>query len=258
MNLRQIQPEFVERPWGRTDLAPLFGPQQKRIGEVWFPVSEQFPLLVKFLFTSERLSIQVHPDDDFAAIHENSRGKTEMWHILHADDGATIALGVTRPMSKEELHSAILDGSIVELLNWVPVQPGDTLFAPAGTIHAIGHGVVLCEIQQNSNVTYRLYDYGRDRELHIDKGLKVSEREPFEGRREMPVSCAQFTTEVLDLSSPLASDMSCDYLLIPVTGDGTVAGQRFEAGQCWLVNCSAGPVELTGSPGTRVLRARCN
>ena len=111
-----------------------------------------------------------------------------MWHILHADDGATIALSVPRPMSKEELHSAILDGSIVELLNWVPVQPGDTLFAPAGTIHAIGHGVVLCEIQQNSNVTYRLYDYGRDRELHIEKGLAVSEREPFEGRREMPVS----------------------------------------------------------------------
>ena len=258
MTVRQLEPRFVARPWGRNDLAPLFGAQSTRIGEVWFEVSDQYPLLVKFLFTSERLSVQVHPDDTFAALHENSRGKTEMWHILEADDGASIALGFLRPVSAEELELAIQDGSVVNLLNWVPVKAGDTLFAPAGTIHAIGHGVVLCEIQQNSDVTYRLYDYGRQRELHLEKGMRVAEREPFEGRREMPVTCEHFTTEVLDISSPVASDMECDYLLIPVSGSGTVAGQTFHAGQCWLVQCDAGPVELTGSPGTRVLRARCD
>src|SRR3954452_134144 len=137
MTVRQLEPRFVERPWGRNDLAPLFGAQSTRIGEVWFEVSDQYPLLVKFLFTSERLSVQVHPDDKFAALHENSRGKTEMWHILEADDGASIALGLLRPLSAEELESAIQDGSVVNLLNWVPVKAGDTLFAPAGTIHAI-------------------------------------------------------------------------------------------------------------------------
>ena len=159
---------------GARTLRPCSVRRTARSGKSGFHVGEQFPLLVKFIFTSERLSIQVHPNDEFAALHENSRGKTEMWHILHADDGATIALGFTRPLSAEELRSAITDGSVEDLLNWVPVQAGDTLFAPAGTIHAIGHGIVLCEIQQNSDVTYRLYDYGRPRELHLERGLKVS------------------------------------------------------------------------------------
>jgi mannose-6-phosphate isomerase len=255
-SVSQIEPIFVERVWGRHDLAPLFGKHEKRIGEVWFPLGEAFPLLVKFLFTSERLSIQVHPNDEYAALHERSRGKTEMWHILAAEADATIALGLTREVDREELRSAIANGSVLELVEWVPVQAGDTLFAPAGTIHAIGPGIVLCEIQQNSDVTYRLYDYGRARELHLERGLAVSDLGPFQGHREFPVTCDSFVAEMLEISSPEASSLECEYLLIPIAGSGTVAGKSFEAGQCWKVPASAGPVTLTATPGTRVLRAR--
>ncbi len=133
------------------------------------------PLLVKFLFTSDNLSVQVHPNDEYAAKHhEGSRGKTEMWHILRAEPGAKIAFGVRVPVTKEELRTAAESGAIVDLLNWIPVRPGETYFIPAGTVHAIGGGLVICEVQQLSDVTYRLYDYkrvdkdGKERELHLD------------------------------------------------------------------------------------------
>ncbi len=255
-SVTQIEPVFVERVWGRTDLAPLFPEQTKRIGEVWFPAGSNFPLLVKFIFTSERLSIQVHPKDDFARLHHNSRGKTEMWHVLAADPGATIALGLKHEVSRDELKAAICDGSIVDLMEWVPVQAGDTLFAPAGTIHAIGHGIVLCEVQQNSDVTYRLYDYGRPRELHLEKGLAVSDAGPFDGRRDFPVCCDHFTTEIVSVSPAGASSLECEYLLIPVAGSGTIAGQPFQAGQCWHIAAGAGSFALDGAPGTKILRAR--
>jgi len=254
----RIDPVFVERVWGRTDLAPLFGPQATRIGEVWFPLGATYPLLVKFLFTSDRLSIQVHPRDEYAAEHENgSRGKTEMWHVLAAEPGATIALGLKEAVDRETLRASIADGGVLDLVNWVPVKAGDTLFAPAGTIHAIGAGISLCEIQQNSNVTYRLYDYGRPRELHLERGLAVSDLTPFEGHRKFPVACEHFVTEMLEIGAgPLVSDISCDYLLIPVGGTGSFSGQAFDAGQCWHVPAGAGGVEITGAPGARILRTR--
>ena len=116
----------------------------------------------------------MHPDDEFAARTKNSRGKTEMWHILRADPGAQIALGFRRPITPERLRGASISGEIEQLLHWVDVQPGQTFFTPAGTVHAIGAGIALCEIQQHSDVTYRLYDYGRPRELHLDKAADVS------------------------------------------------------------------------------------
>lgn len=253
----QIEPVFVERVWGRHDLAPLFGQHEKRIGEVWFPIGQDFPLLVKFLFTSERLSIQVHPRDEFAALHENnSRGKTEMWYVIDAEPDSTIALGLTGEVTPEALHEAIVDGNVLHLVEWVPVKPGDTLFAPAGTIHAIGKGLIVCEIQQNSDVTYRLFDYGRPRELHLEKGLAVSDLTPWNGRRDFPVACDHFVTEMLEISSPTASSLECEYLLIPVAGSGTVAGKPFQPGQCWRIPAGAGSVDLTATPGTRILRAR--
>lgn len=255
--LRRIDPVFVERVWGRTDLSPLYDSPGKRIGEVWFPLGEACPLLVKFIFTSERLSIQVHPGDEFAELHENSRGKTEMWHILAADPQATIALGLKEPASKDQLRQSIEDGSIVDMLNWVPVSPGDTLFAPAGTIHAIGHGIILCEIQQNSDVTYRLYDYGRPRELHLEKGMQVSDTSCYDGRRRFPVCCEHFTTDLLEISSPVTSDVSGEHLLIAVAGQGTIGDHEFAAGECWLVPDSYGPVKIEGQEGARILRARC-
>jgi mannose-6-phosphate isomerase len=256
MQPRRIEPRFVERVWGRTDLSPLFGPQDKRIGEVWFPLPGDFPLLVKFIFTSERLSVQVHPRDEYARVHENSRGKTEMWHILSAGPDSTIAVGFRRPVDNATLRAAIADGSIVELLNWIPVKEGETVFTPAGTVHAIGAGIVMCEIQQNSDVTYRLYDYGRPRELHLDKGLDVVDPVPYEGRRAMPVVCEHFVTEMLDLTGAQSSELDQEHLLIPIAGAGTLAGQQFEAGQVWHVPAGAGPVALAPLGPSRILRTR--
>ena len=188
MSVRLIEPRFVERVWGTTRLSPLFPDQNRKIGEVWFDAGSSFPLLVKFIFTSEKLSVQVHPEDEYARQVENSRGKTEMWHILAAEPHSTIALGFRQTVSEQRLRAAIGDETVESLLNWVPAKPGDTFFAEAGTVHAIGAGIALCEIQQNSDVTYRLYDYGRGRDLHLEKGLAVASTGPYEGRREFPVT----------------------------------------------------------------------
>ena len=176
----KLQRRYVEKPWGRTVLPPMFDPPAgKRIGEVWFEGDEDLPLLAKYIFTSERLSIQVHPDDEQARSCGLPQGKSECWTILEADAGATIGLGLRRSAGKQELRAAALDGSIEELMDWRPVGAGDFVFVPPGTIHAIGAGIALLEFQQNADVTYRLYDYGRPRELHLDEGISVARGEPF-------------------------------------------------------------------------------
>jgi mannose-6-phosphate isomerase len=124
---------------------------------------------VKLLATSDKLSVQVHPDGECGV------GKTEMWHILSAAPGSQIALGFTQPVGVEALRAAAASGEIERLLRWIPVSAGETYFIPAGTIHAIGAGISLCEIQQNSDITYRLYDYGRPRELHLDRALEAAD-----------------------------------------------------------------------------------
>jgi len=172
--------KFVEKPWGRTELPPMFdAPAGKRIGEVWLTGDGDLPLLAKYIFTSERLSIQVHPDDEQARARGLAEGKSECWYILEAEPGATLGLGLKRAMSKAELRAVALDGSIEELIDWRSVEAGDFVFVPSGTIHAIGAGIWLLEFQQNSDVTYRLYDYGRPRELHLDAGVAVSNPGPF-------------------------------------------------------------------------------
>ena len=143
------------------------------------------PLLVKFLFTSDRLSVQVHPDDVYARAHGHERGKTEMWHILSAEPGATVALGLREAATGEQVSAAALNGDIVDMLQWIPAQAGDTFFVPSGTIHAIGGGLAICEIQQLSDVTYRLFDYQREpkRPLHLKESLEVATLTPADGRR---------------------------------------------------------------------------
>ncbi len=147
------------------------GPVQKR-----FPY---FPLLIKLLDAKGNLSVQVHPSDDYALANEHSFGKSEMWHIIDADEGSGLYVGLKEDSSKEEIEKRLKDGTILEVLNFVKVKPGDTFMIKPGTIHAIGAGVRLIEIQQNSDLTYRLYDYnrvdanGNPRELHIEKALKV-------------------------------------------------------------------------------------
>jgi len=133
----------------------------------------EFPLLVKLLFPNEKLSVQVHPDDAQAQSAGETRGKTECWYVLEAEPGAAVALGLKPGSDTAKIKKAIADGTMEDLMEWVPVSVGDMLFVDAGTVHAIGPGVVLLETQQTSDVTYRLYDYGRPRELHLEQGLKV-------------------------------------------------------------------------------------
>lgn len=167
----------VEKPWGRDTLpAPFSAPAGQRIGEIWFEPPESLPqLLVKYIFTSEKLSVQVHPSDaETLAAGLGRQGKEECWLIVDADPDATLGIGFREPIDADAMRAAALDGSIEELMVWHPVQAGDFFYIPAGTVHAIGAGVSLIEVQQNSDITYRLYDYGRPRELHLDEGLRVA------------------------------------------------------------------------------------
>jgi mannose-6-phosphate isomerase len=184
MAIEHASVQAVRKPWGVTDLRPwsdLDG-SGGAVGELWFcrpdqtaPVSA---LLLKLLFTSEPLSIQVHPDDVFARSLNLPNGKTEAWYILSASPAAQVAIGLKRLLSSEELRASIRNGSIADLIQWRPVLKDDVVFVPAGTIHAIGAGIVLAEIQQRSDTTYRLFDHGRQRELHEDQAVAVSDAGP--------------------------------------------------------------------------------
>lgn len=179
---KKLRAHYVEKPWGRTDLPPAFArPAGKKVGEVWLAGDSELPLLAKYLFTSEKLSVQVHPNDEQAKARGFPRGKSECWFVLDAEPGAAIGLGLRREVAEAELRSAALDGSIEELIDWRPVRAGDFLYVAAGTIHAIGGGISLLEFQQNSDATFRLYDYGRPRALHLEDAAAVADRRPFDG-----------------------------------------------------------------------------
>ena len=193
--MRQLSYTLHEKVWGSVNTEPWLPPTGKKIGEAWFEKVEEIPLLIKLLFTTEKLSVQVHPADDYAQKHHNSPGKTEMWHILAAEPGAKIAAGLRESLTPERLREASLSGEIMDLLAWHDAKPGDTFFIPAGTVHAIGEGLTLLEVQQYSDVTYRLYDYGRPRELHLDHGCAVSCTEPYDPRVQIPFSCPYFAID---------------------------------------------------------------
>ena len=237
---KRLEPSLHAKIWGSTELEPWYPRSQDLIGEVWFPPPADLPILVKFLFTSARLSVQVHPEDDYARRHENSAGKTEMWYILRAGPGAEIALGFRELITRERLREASLSGEIEELLRWIPVKAGETYFTPAGTVHAIGPDLALCEIQQLSDVTYRLYDYGRPRPLHLDKAAEVANLGPHPGV-SVPepdgvlVRCPYFVTESLRVEREVAYELHAAHLLVCLKGCGTLAGEPFRAGQVWHV-----------------------
>ncbi|WP_456447212.1 type I phosphomannose isomerase catalytic subunit [Oceanithermus sp.] len=213
----ELEPRFLPRVWGGRRLAERFGLEtDEPIGEAWMVFDEnriasgpyagrvlaevlpelgeaflgravverygyRLPLMVKFLDTADWLSVQVHPDDAYARAHEAKSGwlgKAEAWVVLEAEPGAQVIYGVKRPVAREELRAAARDGSILELLNFVPVQKGDVIYVPPGTIHALGPGLLVYEVSQRSDLTYRLYDYGRGRELHLDRALDVARLEP--------------------------------------------------------------------------------
>ncbi len=205
-----MTPYFDRRPWGVRDLAPIYDrhvhPGEQPIGEAWLTwdlcrvangpfggatlgelcarfgsdlvgasarEQNRFPLLVKFLFTSDKLSVQVHPDDPTARLHGMPCGKTECWYAVAAEPGAQVALGLKAGVTRAEFEQAIQNQRAEELLNWVEVHTGDMIYVHAGTVHTIGPGLILLETQQNSDATYRLYDYGRPRELHLRQGLEA-------------------------------------------------------------------------------------
>ena len=176
---RQLPTRMVDKVWGRDVLpAPFTAPAGERIGEIWFEPPPEVPqVLVKYLFTSEKLSVQVHPSDANALPGE--AGKEECWLVLDAEPDARLAIGFERPVTAEEIAAAALDGTIEALLTWHPARPGDLFYLPAGTVHAIGPGLSLVEVQQTSDTTFRLYDYGRPRELHLERALAVAEGTPY-------------------------------------------------------------------------------
>jgi mannose-6-phosphate isomerase len=232
-----------DKIWGTPDTEPWYrNPEHREVGEIWFRASDAVRILVKLLFTSDKLSIQVHPQDAYAREHHDSAGKTEMWHILRAKPDAKIALGVKEPLSRERLREAANTGEIVELLDWIPARRGDTFFVPAGTIHAIGGGLALCEVQQHSDITYRLYDYGRRRELHIDHAVEVSHLEPQEGmiKSELLIECPYFRTERLVVGgSSLTAAPAMNTLYIALEGEGLFGHQPFRAGDAWEIEAGA-------------------
>ena len=186
MAIEHASVQVVRKPWGVADLHPWRSNDGSgdAIGELWFQRPDKnapLPaLLLKLLFTSEPLSIQVHPDDAFARSIGLPNGKTEAWYILSATPDARVAVGLKRHLTRDELRASIKDGSIANLTQWRPVTKGDIIFVPASTIHAIGAGIVLAEIQQRSDATFRLFDYGRPRELHEDNAVAVADAGPLQ------------------------------------------------------------------------------
>lgn len=204
---------------------------------------DRFPVLVKFIDALEELSIQVHPDDEYGLEHENEYGKTEMWYILEAESGAKIYYGTNEEITKEEFAESISNQTVLDKLNHVRVEKGDVIFVEAGTIHAIGRGIVLCEVQQNSNTTYRVYDYHRKdadgnlRDLHVDKALDVSTLTPlntdFKPAGELKehenhttqllASCEYFTTSKVDVNGAFTHDLSDESFEAVIVIEGSMS-----------------------------------
>jgi mannose-6-phosphate isomerase len=216
MAIEHASVQVAHKPWGVADLHPWssIDASGDAVGELWFQRADKDApspaLLLKLLFTSEPLSIQVHPDDAFARSIGLPNGKTEAWYILSATPDARVAIGLKRSLTPEQLRASIEDGSIADLVQWRPAAKGDIIFVPAGTIHAIGAGIVLAEIQQRSDTTFRLFDYRRHRELHQERAVAVSDAGPAQTQsaplhltaaRTALISNPHFVLERIDLQA---------------------------------------------------------
>jgi mannose-6-phosphate isomerase len=259
----KLSKHLVEKPWGRTDIPEAFGEiAGRRVGEIWYESdrADQLPILVKWLFTSEKLSIQVHPNDDEAQARGMPSGKEECWYIVDAEPGAVLGMGTTRALDGNELREASLSGEIERLMDWKPVQAGDYFYIPAGTVHAIGAGITLVEVQQYADITYRLYDYGRPRELHLDDGVAVSHAVPYTDTRSGNVSGSMQLVDgphfrlwhVADDAALAAVPEAERYWIVPLSGDVSSNGEVARMGDCLLIDRKAG-VHL--SNGARCLIA---
>ncbi len=303
----RLSPEFRRRVWGFDDLAPWFHVKAdgEPIGEVWLTgdtcvvetgrnegkqlqqmtvefgpqlvgphfQGEGFPLLVKVLFPREKLSVQVHPDDNLAQKYGLLRGKTECWYALGAEPGATVAVGFKPGVTPDQVRMAIEDATLENLLEYLPFSKGEMVFVDAGTVHAIGPGSVILETQQNSDVTYRLYDYGRPRELHIEKSLEAMRSSTRAGKVPARVEgnhitlidehyfrVDSFKLEGIVNSQELAvSDTNDVQILFVVEGKANLAGEGFEAFplsrcQVAVIPASAGPWNLHCERSVEIIR----
>ncbi|WP_199092567.1 class I mannose-6-phosphate isomerase [Bosea sp. ASV33] len=256
MALEQACMELIPKPWGSTDLLPWSGTGHPGvpIGELRFQRCDKHApepaLLLKLLFTQEALSIQVHPDD--AAAHQLGlpRGKTEAWYILSAASDAAVGVGLEAAVNPEQLRAAIADGSIARLVAWHKPHAGEVIAVPAGTIHAIGAGLVLAEIQQRSDTTFRLYDHGRARDLHIEQGVAVAHAGPT--KRTMParrlsdvrtvlVANPYFVFERIDLPGGSIWDLDarCETWLAVIAGDARMGALQIGVGQGCFIEAQA-------------------
>ncbi|MBR3666319.1 MAG: class I mannose-6-phosphate isomerase [Ruminococcus sp.] len=230
---------------------------------------EFFPILIKLIDAKDNLSVQVHPDNEYAQRVEGEYGKTEMWYVVDCDEGAELLYGFKHEISKEEFARRIADNTLLEVTNNVPVHKGDVFFIEAGTLHAIGKGILIAEIQQNSNTTYRIYDYGRvgkdgkPRELHVDKAKDVTCLTPAKQYPETPVEqyegytskllarCSYFTSYVLDIDgrAELEADSSSFSDLLIVEGEGRVTADdevAFKKGDSIFVTAGTGRYTVEG------------
>lgn len=261
-----IKPEFHERVWGTRDLRPIYDMQpEKPIGEAWLtgdncrvqngelagrtlgelcrefgtdlvgeaaPQKDRFPLLIKFLFPREKLSVQVHPDDEMARSMGQPCGKTECWYVLSAEPGAQVGVGLKSGISRTQFAEAIKAGTAEQLLNWIDVHPGELIYVEAGTVHAIGPGSILVETQQNSDTTFRLYDYGRSRELHLEKGLAAMKDKTQSGKQPVmkgdPLDLLVLTSHFVTTRFTLSSEGEMDFgrsgmkVIVPIHGSAVV------------------------------------
>jgi mannose-6-phosphate isomerase len=262
---RRLKTLVVEKPWGRTDIPSAFGNLDgRRIGEIWFAHPDGDDVastMIKFLFTSERLSIQVHPDDAIARRAGFASGKDECWLVLDADDGAELGVGLIAPAELRELRDAALDGSIVDRIDWRSAHTHDFVYNPAGTIHAIGGGLVIVEVQQNIDCTYRLYDYGRPRALHLDEGLAVADRKPVADPHDVRIDPAESRAlvngphfHVTHLAGPITDEIRLgdgdEMTFLPLSDGCRVARETLKLGEAVLLE---GPAMIDIAAGARAL-----
>jgi mannose-6-phosphate isomerase len=269
MAIERARMQAVQKPWGVADLRPWSRADHdggRLIGEIWYERprsgSSEPSLLLKLLFTSQPLSIQVHPDDAYAQSIGLACGKTEAWYILNAAPGARIAVGLKERLAPRRLREAIGDGSLAGLVAWRTAQRGDVVFVPAGTIHAIGAGLVIAEIQQRSDATFRMFDFGRKRELHIADALAVADAGPADGgvkpkrltdERALLVSNPHFVLERITLAPGSATRLEADRETWLLAVSGSARASRFDLAtgdavlaQSDSVDIHAGPEGMTG------------
>ena len=271
MTVERARAVTLQKPWGVSDVLPWSSAKTDggAIGEIWFERSsksaEDSSLLLKLLFTSQPLSIQVHPNDSYANSIGLPNGKTEAWYVLNAVPGAKIALGVKEKITPLQLRCAIESGKLPSIVLWRPVVTGDTISVPAGTIHAIGAGLVIAEIQQRSDATFRMFDYGRQRELHIDKAVAVADITPSAVRvppkrltdqRTLLVSGPYFVFESIELTpnSVWTMEATKETWMLVVKGNARAGTSNISVGDAMFAASESMEIRA-GAIGTQLLVA---